>query len=218
MRRSLVLLALLAVPLTGCAGGAATSAGQTTSASTAMSTGASGMTDSMSEAMSAGPGSAGAMTEPSGSMTDHPESSMMTGDSMHPASDAMTAEAPSATAVPGVTIMTAGSEYGQVLFDGTGQAIYLFDRETTTVPDCYGDCAAAWPPVLTDGPPVAGTGTMTELLGTASRTDGSTQATYAGHPLYYYAHEGKNEVTCHNVSEFGGLWLVITPTGQAAAG
>jgi len=136
---------------------------------------------------------------------------------MHPASDAMTAESGPAGTATGVTIMTAGSDFGEVLFDGTGQAIYLFGKETTAVPDCYGDCAVAWPPVLTSGSPVAGAGTMTDLLGTTPRTDGSTQVTYAGHPLYYYAHEGKNQVTCHNVSEFGGLWLVVTPTGQAAA-
>ena len=46
---------------------------------------------------------------------------------------------------------------------------------------------------------------MTDLLGTTPRTDGSIQVTYAGHPLYYYAHEGKNEVTCHDVDEFGGF-------------
>lgn len=142
---------------------------------------------------------------------------MMTADSMHPATEAMTSEPPPTGAAAGVTITAAASDFGQVLFDGTGQAVYLFDKETTAVPDCYGDCAVAWPPVLTDGPPLAGDGTAADLLGTTSRTDGSTQATYAGHPLYYYAHEGKNKVTCHNVNEFGGLWLVITPSGQAAA-
>ena len=175
------------------------------------------MAETMTEAMTPGPVSSGAMVEPSGSMMDHPESSMMTDDSMPPAAGATTAESPSAATTPGVTIATADSDFGQILFDGTGQAIYLFDKETTSVPDCYGDCAVAWPPVLTSGPPVAGTGTGTDLLSTTPRTDGSTQVTYAGHPLYYYAHEGKNEVTCHNVSEFGGLWLVITPAGQAAA-
>ena len=58
---------------------------------------------------------------------------------------------------------------------------------------------------------------LTSLRCSGTTVDGSTQVTYAGHPLYYYAHEGKNQVTCHNVSEFGGLWLVVTPTGQAAA-
>jgi len=141
----------------------------------------------------------------------------MTADSMHPASDAMTAEpAPSGT-TPVVTITVADSDFGQVLFDSTGQAIYLFDKEITAVPDCYGDCAVAWPPVLTEGSPAAEAGTMSDLLGTTPRTDGSTQVTYAGHPPYYYAHEGKNAVTCHNVNEFGGLWLAVTPTGQAAS-
>jgi predicted lipoprotein with Yx(FWY)xxD motif len=217
MRRSLALLALIAVPLTACASGTTTPAAQTANAPAAMSSRDAAMTEAMTEAMTSGVGSAGAIAETSGSMMDHPESAMTTEDSMHPASDAMTAESPPAGPSTGVTIITAGSDFGEVLFDGTGQAIYLFDKETTGVPDCYGDCAAAWPPVLTEGSPVAGGGTMTDLLGSTPRTDGSTQVTYAGHPLYYYAHEGKNVVTCHNVSEFGGLWLVVTPTGQAAA-
>jgi predicted lipoprotein with Yx(FWY)xxD motif len=118
--------------------------------------------------------------------------------------------------VVGVRITTADSEFGQILFDDTGQAIYLFDKEVNSVPDCYDACAAAWPPVLTEGVPVPGDGVTPDLLGTVPRSDGSIQVTYAGHPLYYYADEGQNEVTCHNVDEFGGLWLVVTPTGQPA--
>lgn len=217
MRRSLALLALMVVPLTACASGATTPPAQTTSTSAAMSPGEEAMADAMTEAMTSGPGSGGAMAEPSESMMDQPESSMMTADSMDPASEVMTAEPLPGGATPGVTITTGGSDFGQVLFDGTGQAIYLFDRETTAVPDCYGDCAVAWPPVLTGGSPIAGAGATADLLGTTQRTDGSTQVTDAGHPLYYYAHEGKDVVTCHNVNEFGGLWLVVTPAGQAAA-
>ena len=114
-------------------------------------------------------------------------------------------------------IVTAGSDFGPVLFDGAGQAIYVFDIETTPSPACYDDCADAWPPVLTTGAPVAGAGVQTGLLGVTPRSDGSVQVTYAGHPLYFYAHEGKNIVTCHDVCEFGGLWLVMTPDGQPAA-
>src|ERR687888_455794 len=58
----------------------------------------------------------------------------------------------------GTTIKLAGSQYGRVLFDRAGQAIYLFDKETSSRSQCYGDCAAAWPPVLTKGEPQAGTG------------------------------------------------------------
>jgi predicted lipoprotein with Yx(FWY)xxD motif len=104
-----------------------------------------------------------------------------------------------------------------MLFDNTGQAIYLFDKERTTKPECYDACAEAWPPVLTRGAPTAAEGTRQRLLGTTKRTDGTTQVTYGGHPLYFYAHEGKNEVKCHNIQGFGGLWLVVTPEGRAAA-
>ena len=104
-----------------------------------------------------------------------------------------------------------------MLFDEPGQAIYLFDKETAGRPDCYGDCAVAWPPVLTTGTPQAAGDARADLLGTVPRDDGSTQVTYAGHPLYYYAHEAPGQVLCHDVVEFGGRWLVVTPEGTAAA-
>ena len=113
-------------------------------------------------------------------------------------------------------MQTADSEFGEILFDGAGQAIYLFDKEPTATPECYDDCAEAWPPVLTEGDPVAATNVLADQLGTTQRTDGATQVTYAGHPLYYYAHEGINQVLCHNVDEFGGVWLVVTPSGAPA--
>jgi predicted lipoprotein with Yx(FWY)xxD motif len=103
-----------------------------------------------------------------------------------------------------------------MLFDQPGQAIYLFEKETAGRPDCYGDCAAAWPPVLTTGEPQAAGEARADLLGTVPRDDGSTQVTYAGHPLYYYAHEGPGQVLCHDVVEFGGRWLVVTPGGTPA--
>jgi predicted lipoprotein with Yx(FWY)xxD motif len=132
---------------------------------------------------------------------------------------APSATSPDATPVKrtGTVIKSAKSQFGMMLFDGTGQAIYLFDKEQTTKPECYGACAEAWPPVLTKGSPTAASGTKQNLLGTTQRTDGTTQVTYGGHPLYFYAHEAKNEVKCHNIQGFGGLWLVVTPAGRAAA-
>jgi predicted lipoprotein with Yx(FWY)xxD motif len=115
----------------------------------------------------------------------------------------------------GTTIKLADSQYGKVLFDRAGQAIYLFDKESSNRSRCYDECAAAWPPVLTDGEPQAGRGIAESLLGTTKRDDGKTQVTYNGHPLYFYAHEGRNEVRCHNVREFGGLWLVLNRAGDA---
>ena len=117
----------------------------------------------------------------------------------------------------GRMVKTAGSAYGPMLFDRSGQAIYLFDRETTSTPECYGACAEAWPPVLTQALPQASGVVRSQLLGTTRRKDGLRQVTYNGHPLYFYAHEDENEVLCHHVSEFGGLWLVVTPDGEPAA-
>ncbi|HEX5797855.1 MAG TPA: hypothetical protein VFX79_00725 [Candidatus Saccharimonadales bacterium] len=116
----------------------------------------------------------------------------------------------------GTVITTGDSEFGTMLFNDEGQAIYIWELEESTKAECYGDCAQEWPPVLTDGAPQAAGSADNELLGTTERTDGSTQVTYNGHPLYYYAHEEAGEVKCHNVSTHGGLWWVIKPSGIRA--
>lgn len=116
----------------------------------------------------------------------------------------------------GSRIVAAASDFGTILFDDTGQAIYMFDVEATSRPRCYAACAEAWPPVLTTGEPVAGRRVDVTLLGTTRRTDGTRQVTYGGHPLYFYAHEGKHEVECHDVFLNGGTWYALQPDGQPA--
>jgi predicted lipoprotein with Yx(FWY)xxD motif len=120
-------------------------------------------------------------------------------------------------ATTGTTVQTSDSQYGQVLFDGDNRAIYYFDKESGPQSECYGACAEAWPPVLTEGKPQAGQGAQAGLLGTTQRNDGTTQATYDGHALYYYVDDPKGEVLCHNVDEFGGLWLAVQGNGQAVS-
>ncbi|MEX2196601.1 MAG: hypothetical protein WD844_15070 [Thermoleophilaceae bacterium] len=114
----------------------------------------------------------------------------------------------------GTTIKLDDSQFGQVIFDEDGQAIYLFDKETSDTSECYDDCAAEWPPVLTEGEPQAADGVDASLLGTTERDDGTTQVTYNDHPLYFYAHEGRDEVRCHNVPGFGGIWLALGADGN----
>jgi predicted lipoprotein with Yx(FWY)xxD motif len=116
----------------------------------------------------------------------------------------------------GTTVVAAVSEIGIILFDATGQAIYIFDVETTTKPRCYDACADAWPPVLTQAAPQAGQGVKGSLLGTTPRAEGTAQVTYGGHPLYFYAHEGKHEVKCHDVILNGGNWYALQPDGNRA--
>jgi len=116
----------------------------------------------------------------------------------------------------GTKVVLRDSDYGRILFDSRRQAIYLFDKEDSTEPRCYGACAAAWPPVYAKGRPRLGKGLDRELLGTVKRRSGRTQITYGGHPLYYYAHEGPGQVFCHNVDEYGGLWLAVRKSGRPA--
>lgn len=117
----------------------------------------------------------------------------------------------------GATITLGDSEFGSMLFDSNDQAIYIFERDPKGETVCYGECAEAWPPVFTKGKPQAGDGVDASLLGTVKRRDGQLQVTYAGQPLYFYAHEQPGEVKCHNVNLNGGLWWVVGPDGNRRA-
>ena len=114
----------------------------------------------------------------------------------------------------GTRIAVRGSQFGAVLFGPRRRAIYIFERDSEGRSACHGSCAEAWPPVFTDGEPVAGRGVDASLLGTVKRRDGRQQVSYAGRPLYFYAHEGPGEVRCHNVNLDGGLWWVVGPDGR----
>ncbi len=127
---------------------------------------------------------------------------------------AMRAKAP--MTAKGTRVKVVSSDYGRVIADGKGEAFYLFDKEGSKKPRCYGACASVWPPVLTKGKPAAGSGAEQSLLGTTKRANGKLQVTYAGHPLYYYVDDSPGTILCHDVAEFGGLWLVVKPDGQAA--
>jgi predicted lipoprotein with Yx(FWY)xxD motif len=114
----------------------------------------------------------------------------------------------------GTRIVLGDSEFGSMLFDSKKQAIYIFENDRKGETVCYGECAEAWPPVYTDSDPVAAKGVDQDLLGKVKRRDGKLQVTYAGQPLYFYAHEAPGEVRCHNVNLNGGLWWVVGPDGK----
>lgn len=120
-------------------------------------------------------------------------------------------------AAGGTAIKTAHTSLGTVLADGKGITVYLFEKDTGIKSTCYGACAAAWPPVLTTGSPVAGPGARAALLGTVKRTDGKTQMTYAGHPLYYFSASTKpGQVKGQGVNAFGAHWDAVRPSGAQA--
>jgi predicted lipoprotein with Yx(FWY)xxD motif len=114
-------------------------------------------------------------------------------------------------------IVVRRSEFGRVLFDANGQVVYVFERDSRDRSNCTSaDCVEAWPPVLTREAPTAGGGLDGTLLGTIRRGDGALQVTYAGRPLYFYEHEAPGEIRCHDVDLHGGLWWVVTPSGEPA--
>ena len=116
------------------------------------------------------------------------------------------------------TLKLRDTRFGRILVDGKGRALYLFTREGSTRSRCYGQCAVAWPPFYARGRLRAGSGLDQGKLGSSRRRDGRRIVTYNGHPLYYYVSDTKpGQVTCHNVVEFGGTWLVVNPEGNAVS-
>ena len=112
------------------------------------------------------------------------------------------------------------TDFGPILVDGEGMSLYLFmadtqDSGTSTCGDDDG-CAAEWPPLVSQGSPVAGEGVDATLLGTITRDDGSIQVTYNGWPLYLFAGDTTaGDTVGQGIDEFGGLWFLVSPTGEA---
>ena len=112
------------------------------------------------------------------------------------------------------TLTLRTSAYGKILFDGGGRALYAFTKDPLGRSVCAGACAKAWPPYVVKARPKVGAGVKPSLLGTTKRADGRIQVTYSGRPLYYYVGDrAPGQILCQNVSEFGGVWLVVRPTG-----
>lgn len=130
--------------------------------------------------------------------------------------DTGSAQPTAASASPAITLTVRGTQYGTILVDGRGRALYAFTRDRRGGPsECYGACAKAWPVYFAAGQPRAGTGVKAALLGTTRRRDGRRQVTYNGWPLYYYVGDRKpGEVKCQGVVNFGGTWLVVAPGGR----
>jgi predicted lipoprotein with Yx(FWY)xxD motif len=131
------------------------------------------------------------------------------------AASSSSAAAPASSAAAGgstVSQRTIGGQ--QVLTNAQGMTLYWFAPDTSTTSKCTGSCATYWPPVK--GPVTAGSG-VTGTLGTITRSDGTTQATYLGHPLYTYVGDkapGQDKGNGLNIS--GGLWYVVPVSGTAA--
>ena len=117
------------------------------------------------------------------------------------------------------TVGVASNKLGQILVDGRGFSLYLFEADTTTKSTCSGDCAANWPPLLTNGAPMASGAAAQAMLGTTARSDGTTQVTYNGHPLYFFVSDTKaGDTHGQGLTAFGAGWDVLSPAGNKIEG
>lgn len=114
-------------------------------------------------------------------------------------------------------LMVADSSLGQIIVDGKGMTLYMFDDDTQGAGEstCAGQCLTNWPPLTTTGEAPAVTG-VTGEVGTITTADGSTQVTLNGWPLYYFA--GDSAAGDVNGQGVGGIWWVLSPAGERMAG
>ena len=111
------------------------------------------------------------------------------------------------------TLKTATIGGATVLTSAKGFTLYSFAPDTPTKSNCNGTCAQNWPPVK--GPATASG--VTGTFGTIKRSDGSTQATFDGHPLYTFVGDtAPGQAKGNGLNVAGGLWHEITTSGTAA--
>jgi predicted lipoprotein with Yx(FWY)xxD motif len=121
---------------------------------------------------------------------------------------------PASSPVTAASLATAKVSGSTLLTNAKGRTLYWFVPDTTTASKCNGTCAHYWPPV--PGPATAGTG-VTGTLGVITRSDGSKQATWNGHPLYtYVADTAPGMAKGNGVNLSGGVWHDIVLSGAAA--
>jgi predicted lipoprotein with Yx(FWY)xxD motif len=130
-----------------------------------------------------------------------------------------TAPAAPGSAAPGSTLVlkTAKGSAGIWLTNSAGRALYIYTRDKGTTSECYGACAKIWPPLTTTGPvTISGQFTVQHDLGVITRTNGTKQVTYGGHPLYYYSGDtGPGQTKGQGV---GGVWFLIGPVANVMNG
>lgn len=104
---------------------------------------------------------------------------------------------------------------GDALPGGAARAEGRHHKDKGGESSCYDACAAAWPPLLTNGEPQAQGAADRSLLGTTKRRDGTSQVTYNGWPLYTYVADQKpGEANGNDIDQFGAEWYALQPNGE----
>ena len=115
----------------------------------------------------------------------------------------------------GSSVRLASSKLGKILVDANGRTLYLFEADKGAMSTCNGACASVWPPLISKGQPKAGSGLAASKLGTTKRSDGTSEVTYNGHPLYTYAGDSApGQTTGQAIDGFGAEWYVLSAAGN----
>lgn len=113
------------------------------------------------------------------------------------------------------TVSVSNVGLGNVLVDSKGRTLYLFSRDTGTMSECNGACAVNWPPLRASGKPTSGSGAKASLISMSTRSDGTRQVTYNGHPLYLFKNDGKpGDTNGEGLNAFGGSWFAVSSAGN----
>jgi predicted lipoprotein with Yx(FWY)xxD motif len=131
-------------------------------------------------------------------------------------SGAGNAAASSSASAGGTSVATASGADGKYLVGSSGRALYLWVADPSGKSVCAAACAKFWPPLLTKSAPAAAGGVTAAHLGTITRSNGSQQVTYDGHPLYYFAlDKGRGSIKGQGNDGFGAKWWLVSPSGSA---
>lgn len=158
--------------------------------------------------------SSGGFAQPSASgpeasppSTEAPESSPLATE--NPESSPPSSMAPAGPA----GIKAKDTSLGKIVVDDKDMTLYVFEKDKGGKPACTGECATAWPPLLTTDKVTPGPGVNPSWVGMTDRADGTKQVTYHGWPLYHYAKDTKaGDMNGQGVSAFDAKWYVIDAT------
>jgi predicted lipoprotein with Yx(FWY)xxD motif len=125
------------------------------------------------------------------------------------------ASSSSGSAGSSISIATTKGPMGTYLTGASGRALYLWVADKGGSSACSGSCAGVWPPVTTTGTPSVSGGAQASDLGTITRSDGTKQVTYKGHPLYYYVTDkNAGQTAGEGSNSFGAKWWLVAPSGS----
>ena len=131
------------------------------------------------------------------------------------AATAATSKTPSGASA---AVSVAKSSLGSILVNSNGRTLYLFKADVGMHSACTGACTTKWPPLLATGKTTAGAGLTASKLATITRSGGTRQITYNGHPLYLFVKDHEpGEVKGQGVIAFGAAWFALSPSGEQIA-